>query len=89
MLLKEPLVGLVAGQPGAMDAGLLARPHADHLALVRHADGIGLGVLEGDRRHDEGVKGGVRYVPVARYDVGKGVSRDGRIVARLFQLKTV
>ena len=48
MLLKKPLVGLVAGKTCAVHTRLLSRSHADYLAIVSNTHGIGLGVFEGN-----------------------------------------
>ena len=47
-LAQVPVVGLVAGQAGAVDAALLAGPHADGLAVLHIAHRVGLGVLQRD-----------------------------------------
>ena len=47
MLAQIPDVRLVAGQAGAVDAGLLAGAHADGLAVLGVADRVGLGVFQG------------------------------------------
>ena len=44
VLAKIPVVRLVPRQAGAVDAALLARPHANGLSVLYIADGIGLGV---------------------------------------------
>ncbi|KAH6608706.1 hypothetical protein Trco_002052 [Trichoderma cornu-damae] len=43
-----PVVGLVAGEAGAVDARLLAGAEADDLAVDGVADGVALGIFEGD-----------------------------------------
>lgn len=43
-----PVVGLVAGETGAVDTGLLAGSETNDLAVDGVADGVALGVLEGD-----------------------------------------
>ena len=48
-LAQEPVVGLVSRQTRAVDAGLLARADADGLSALHIADGIGLGILQGDQ----------------------------------------
>ena len=48
MLPQEPGVGLGACQTGAGNPGLLSRTHANGLAVIGKADGVGLGVFEGD-----------------------------------------
>ena len=44
-----PVVGLLAGQTGAVDAALLSRAHADDLAVLHVADAVGLRVFQGDQ----------------------------------------
>ena len=53
MLPDQPVVRLIARQPGAVDAALLARAHADGLAVLHIAHGVGLGVFQGDERHHQ------------------------------------
>ena len=52
VLAQEPGVGLVAGKARAVDAALLSGAHADGLAVLYVAHGVGLRVLEGDEAHD-------------------------------------
>ena len=47
-----PVVRLAAGETRAVDAALLARAHADGLAVLGVADGVRLGVFERDERND-------------------------------------
>lgn len=56
---EPPVVGLVAREARAVDAGLLAGPEADDGPVQGVADRVGLRVLEGDRR-DEEVELGLR-----------------------------
>ena len=51
MLAEIPVVRLVAGQTGAVDAALLAGAHADGLTVLHVADGVGLGIFQGDEGH--------------------------------------
>ena len=48
MLAEMPDVRLVPSQAGAMDAALLTSAHPDGLAVLGVADGIRLGVFQGD-----------------------------------------
>ena len=52
MLAQIPVVRLLAGKTCAVDTALLARAHADSLAVFDVADGVGLGVFERDERDD-------------------------------------
>ena len=49
MLAQIPDVRLVARQARAVDAALLAGAHADGLSVLDIADGVGLGVFQGDQ----------------------------------------
>ena len=85
MLPQVPEVSLVAGQAGAVDAALLAGAHADSLAVHRVADGVGLGVFEGDEGHQQ-----VQLVLpgeglVLRHQVGEEGLVDLEVVAALFK----
>ena len=53
MLTQEPGVGLAAGQTDAVDPGLLTGTHADGLAIIGEANGVGLGVFQGDQGDDQ------------------------------------
>ena len=48
-----PVVGLLTGQTGAVDAALLAGTHADGLTIIGVAHAVGLGVLQGDEGNNE------------------------------------
>ena len=49
-----PVVGLLAGQTGAVDAALLARAHADDLAVLHVAHAVGLRVFQGNQAQAPG-----------------------------------
>ena len=85
MLAQEPGVRLGAGQTGAVDAGLLARAHADGLPVVGIADGVGLGVLEGDQRDDQVDLRLLRQLLVFRDDVLKQRLVDLEVVTALLE----
>ena len=53
MLPQEPGVRLGASQTGTVDPGLLPGAHADGLAVIGKAHGIGLGVFQSDQGHDQ------------------------------------
>ena len=57
MLAQPPDIRLVARQAGAVDAALLAGPHADGHAVLHIAHGVGLGVLQGDEGQEHVVLG--------------------------------
>ena len=48
-----PQIGLVARQPGAVDAALLAGAHADDLPSLGIAHRVGLGALQGDKAEEQ------------------------------------
>ena len=52
MAAEIPVIRLAAGETRAVDAALLARTHADGLAVLGVADGVRLGVFERDERND-------------------------------------
>lgn len=87
-----PVVGLVAGEAGAVDAGLLAGAEADDLPVEGVADGIGLGVFEGDGGDGEVAEGGVGQGAgvFGDDDGGEGVFRgDLDVVAVLLEVDAV
>ena len=51
-LKQIPVIRLLAGQTGAVDAALLAGAHADGLSVLHIADGIGLGIFQRNEGHD-------------------------------------
>ena len=64
-LAQIPVICLVSGKAGAVDPALLARANADGLSILHIADGIGLGVLQCNKRHDKVPLGLVRQVLVS------------------------
>ena len=68
-----------------MDAALLARTHADGLAVLHIAHGVGLGVLEGDEGHDHVPLGCVGQVLVFRDQVGQQGLVDLEVVSPLLE----
>ena len=48
-----PYIGLIASQARAVDAGLLTGTDTDGHAVFYVADGIGLGVFQGDEGDDQ------------------------------------
>ena len=85
VLPEVPVVGLVAGKTCAVDAALLAGSHADGLAVLHIAHGVGLGILEGDEGHDHVDLGLLGQVLVLRDDVGEQVLVDLEVVAALLE----
>src|SRR5699024_9498433 len=49
MLAQEEGVGLGASQPGAVNPGLLTGAHTHSLTVIGKADGVGLGVFQGNQ----------------------------------------
>jgi len=90
VLPKPPVISLVTRKAGAVDAGLLASTKTDDLSVLGIADGVGLGVFEGDGcdgeigngRFGEGVIGGGD-------NVGEGLGGDFDVVAVLGEGDTV
>ncbi|TLD22845.1 hypothetical protein PspLS_07561 [Pyricularia sp. CBS 133598] len=88
---QPPVVGLVAGEAGAVDAGLLAGAEADDLAVGGVADRVALGVLErdgGDGQVAQGRLGQGRAV-LGHDDGAKRRGRDLDVVAMLGQRHAV
>ena len=85
MLAQEPVVRLVARQTRAVDAALLARAHADGLAVLHIADGVGLGVLQGDEGDEHVPLGGLGQLLVVSDDVVQQGLADGEAVAALLE----
>ena len=53
VLTEPPYIGLIASQARAVDAGLLTGTDTDGHAVFYVADGIGLGVFQGDEGDDQ------------------------------------
>ena len=84
MLPEPPIIGLVTRETSAVDAGLLACAEADDLSVFGVADGVGLGVFEGDGCDGEVDDSGIREDGVGRGDdVGEGLGGDFDVVAVL------
>lgn len=82
---QPPVVGLVASQPGAVDAGLLARAETDDGTVEGVADRVGLGVLECQGCDDEVGHGVLGQVLVLSHDVGEERRVDLDVVAALLE----
>ena len=85
MLPQEPVVRFVPRQTGTVDAALLARAHADGLAVLHIADGVGLGVLQGDEGDEHVPLGGLGQLLVVGDDVVQQGLVDGEAVAALLE----
>ena len=85
VLAQEEGVGLGAGQPGAVDAGLLTRAHAHGLPVIGEAHGVGLGVFQGDERHDQVDLGGFGQIFILGDDVLKQMPVDLEVVPPLLE----
>ena len=68
-----------------MDARLLPGTDADRLTVFGIADGIGLGVLQGDEGEQEVTPGTCGKFLVLRDDILEAVLRDGDVVALLLE----
>ena len=53
MLAQEPSISLAACQARAMDTGLLTGTNTDRLPIYGEANGVGLGIFQGDERNDQ------------------------------------
>ena len=85
VLAQPPVVRLHARQAGAVDAALLARAYADGLAVLHVADGVGLGVFQGDEGHHHvGFRLGGE-APVFRHQVGQKALVDPVLVPALLE----
>ena len=85
VLLKHPAVGFGAGEAGAVDAGLLAGAEADDLSVGGEADGVGLGVAEGDGGDEQVAAGVGGEVALLGDDVVEELVVDGAGVGGLFE----
>lgn len=84
MLPEPPVIGLVTGEAGTVDAGLLACTETDDLSVLGVTDGVGLGVFEGDGCNGEVGDGGIREDAVwGADDVGEGLGSDFDVIAVL------
>ena len=68
-----------------MDAGLLARADADGLSVLHIADGIGLGILQGDQGDLHVDERRLRNVLFIRYHVGKQLFIHAQLVSPLLE----
>mmetsp|Transcript_51986 Transcript_51986/g.144024 ORF Transcript_51986/g.144024 Transcript_51986/m.144024 type:complete len:227 (-) Transcript_51986:1201-1881(-) len=76
VLAEVPRLHLAAGKLDAIDARLLAGAHANHLAVLREADRIGLRVLDGDLREQEVALRRVGQLLLGGHDVGERRATD-------------
>lgn len=86
-----PVVGLVTGKTGAVNSGLLASAETDDLAVDGVADGVALGVLEGDGGDGKitGSALGEGTSILGGDDGGEGLGGDGDVVAVLLEVDAV
>ena len=85
MLAQEEGVGLGAGQTGAVDPGLLARANAHSLSVIGKADGIALGIFQGDQRHNQVDFGGFWQIFVLGDDISQQFGVDFEVVPALLE----
>jgi len=85
MLAEKPCISLGACESGAVDSGLLTCAYADRLTVDCIANGVGLGVLEGDQSNDKVALCGCGKLLVIGYDVFKKVFADLEFVSALFE----
>ena len=85
-VLTEPSdIGLIAGQTGAVDARLLPGTDADGHAVFYVADGVGLGVFQGNEGDDEVPLSRFRNGLVLRRNVLQQIGRNLSFVSVLFK----
>ena len=87
MLSDPPVVRFLAGQSGAMNSGLLACAHTDHLAISGIANRVRLRVLERYRRNQQISQRILAEHLVLGYHVRKRARIDFHIVSTLLQSK--
>ena len=85
MLAEEPCVSLGACKSGAVDSGLLTSAYTDSLTVDCIANGVGLGVLEGDESYDQVALCGFGKFLVSCYDIFEKVIADLEFVSALFE----
>ena len=85
MLAQPPGIRLASGQPGAVDAALLACAHADGHPVLHIAHRVGLGVLQGDEGEQHVVLGGLGQLLIGGDDVFQHGLADGQIVVALLK----
>ena len=85
MLAQEPGVGLAAGKTDAVDSGLLTGAHTDGLAVKGKANGVTLGILQGDQGNDQVDLGGLGQLLVGGDDVLQQMLADLKVVAALLK----
>ncbi len=85
MMAQPPVVRLAARQSGAVDAALLACAHTDGLAVFDVADGVGLGVLQGNQGDNHVDFSGVRQLLVLCDQIGQHLLVDLEEVVSLLK----
>ena len=81
----KPVVRLAAGQPGAVDTGLLSGTDADSLTVLDIAYGIGLGILQSDQCDLHIDQGTLRDLLVHSHDIGQQITVDVQFVTTLLK----
>ena len=82
---KLPVVRLLAGQTGAVDAALLTGADADDLSVLHVADAVGLGVFERNEAQDQIAFLRLREGLLFRHDVCEHGLIDLQAVSALFE----
>ena len=85
MLAQEEGVGLGAGQTGAVDSGLLARAHTHGLSIIGKADGVTLGVFQGNQGYNQVDFGGFRQVFILGNNVLEQLGIDLEVISALLE----
>ena len=85
VLPQQPLVCLVPGQAGAVNAALLPGTDADGLTILGIAHGIGLGVLEHDQCYHQVTLGFLRQVVILGHNILQQVFVNDEFVPSLLE----
>ena len=88
MLTQEPGVCLGACQTSAVDTALLTGTHADCLTVISKANGVRLGVLQGDQGYDQVDLSILRQFFVFGNDVAEQCLIDLEIITALVESNT-
>ena len=85
VLAQVPVVGLLSGKTGAVDAALLSGADADGLPVLDVADGVGLGILEGNEGDDHVDLRLLRQIFVLGHEVFKQALVYAEVVMSLLE----
>jgi len=85
VLAEEPCVSLTACKTGAMNSGLLTCAYADSLSVNCKANGVGLGILEGDERDDKIADSRLGHILILCHDICEKLAVDLEIISALLE----